>query len=64
MNEKEIFINNRLINQKENSKIILEEDYSVMRDITQNQPIKITSDGNVSIIFFSLKFFHLLIYIK
>ena len=36
-------------------KLISEEDYTVMRDIYTNQPIKITSDGKVNFKIISLK---------
>jgi len=50
VNEKEIFIKKQsILNTKEVNKTILEEDYTIMRDIYQNQPIKITSNGNVKI---------------
>lgn len=38
-------------NSKEITKTILEEDYTIMRDINHNQPIKITSNGNVKMDF-------------
>lgn len=41
--------NLNLIGNKENEKFILDEDYRLTRDIYQNQPVKITSDGNVII---------------
>ena len=48
VNEKETRIKKQISgNSKEISKTILEEDYTIMRDIYQNQPIKITSNGNV-----------------
>jgi hypothetical protein len=42
-------------NSREITKTILEEDYTIMRDINHNQPIKITSNGNVNLkVFFNL----------
>jgi hypothetical protein len=33
----------------ENEKFILDEDYRITRDIYHNQPVKITSNGNVKL---------------
>jgi len=38
-------------NSKEQTRVILEEDYTIMRDVYQNQPINISSNGNVSVLY-------------